>query len=41
LGLMKRIARLHLDEKTLRFLARDEKLSSMEEILEEADDNFG
>jgi mannitol/fructose-specific phosphotransferase system IIA component (Ntr-type) len=41
LGLMKRIARLHLDEKTLRFLARDEKLTSMEEILEEVDDNFG
>jgi mannitol/fructose-specific phosphotransferase system IIA component (Ntr-type) len=40
-GLMKRIARMHLDEKTLRFLARDEKLSSMEEILEEVDDNFG
>jgi len=37
---MRRIAKLHLDEKTLRFLARDEKLASLEEIFKEVDDSF-
>jgi PTS system fructose-specific IIC component len=41
LNIMKRIAKLHLDEKTLRFFARDEKLSSLQEIFKEVDDSFG
>jgi mannitol/fructose-specific phosphotransferase system IIA component (Ntr-type) len=40
LDIMKRIARLHMDEKTLRFLAKDEKLSTLQEIFKEADDSF-
>ena len=40
LDIMKRIARLHMDEKTLRFLATDEKLSTLQEIFKEADDSF-
>lgn len=40
LNIMKRIARLHLDEKTLRFLARDDKLGNLQEIFKEVDDNF-
>jgi hypothetical protein len=37
---MKRVARLHLDEKTLRFLAKDDKLETLEEIFKEVDDAF-
>jgi mannitol/fructose-specific phosphotransferase system IIA component (Ntr-type) len=38
--IMKRVARLHLDEKTLRFLAKDDKLDNLEEIFKEIDDAF-
>ena len=38
--IMRRIAKLHLDEKTLRFLAQDEKLASLQEIFKEVDDCF-
>jgi mannitol/fructose-specific phosphotransferase system IIA component (Ntr-type) len=37
---MKRIARLHVDEKSLRFLAKSETLDSLQEIFREVDDNF-
>ena len=37
--IMKRIARLLWDEKTLNYLARDEKLRSLEEIFKEVDDH--
>lgn len=40
LDVMRRIARLHLDEKTLRFLARSETLDNLQEIFKEVDDNF-
>jgi PTS system fructose-specific IIC component len=40
LNLMKRIARLLLDEKTLRFLAKDETLGNLPEIFKEVDENF-
>jgi nitrogen PTS system EIIA component len=40
LEIMKRIAKLHMDEKSLRFLARDEKLSNLPEIFKEVDDTF-
>lgn len=40
LDIMKRIARLHLDEKTLKFLAKDEKFSTLQEIFKEVDDSF-
>jgi len=40
LGILRRIAKLHLDEKTLRYLARDEKLASLHEIFKEIDDSF-
>src|SRR3989442_5189049 len=40
LDTMKRIARLHLDEKTLRFLAKDETLEHLQEIFKEIDDYF-
>ncbi|MBI4605543.1 MAG: PTS sugar transporter subunit IIA [Planctomycetes bacterium] len=38
--IMRRIARLHLDEKTLRFLAKSETLDSLLEIFKEVDDSF-
>ena len=40
LDIMRRVARLHLDEKTLRFLAKDDKLETLEEIFKEIDDAF-
>lgn len=40
LDIMKRIARLHLDEKTLRFLAKDETLEHLQAIFKEVDDYF-
>lgn len=40
MAMMRRIAKLHLDEKTLRFLGSDEKLESLAEIFTEADDSF-
>jgi mannitol/fructose-specific phosphotransferase system IIA component (Ntr-type) len=40
LDVMRRIARLHLDEKTLRFLARSENLDNLQEIFKEIDDSF-
>lgn len=40
LDLMRRIARLHLDEKTLKYLATDERLVSLTEIFKEADESF-
>jgi mannitol/fructose-specific phosphotransferase system IIA component (Ntr-type) len=40
LDVMKRVARLHLDEKTLRFLAKDDALVSLEEIFREVDEYF-
>lgn len=38
--IMKRIARLHLDEKSLRYLARNEALDMLHEIFKEVDDSF-
>ena len=38
--MMKRIARLHLDEKSLRYLARNETLDTLQEIFKEVDDSF-
>ena len=38
--IMKRIAKLLFDEKTLRYLATDERLASLEEIFKEVDDHF-
>jgi len=38
--IMRRIARLHMDEKTLKFLARTVELQNLEEIFKEVDDNF-
>lgn len=38
--IMRRIARFHSDEKTLRFLAKNEDLESLEEIFKEVDDYF-
>lgn len=40
LEIMKRIALLHRDEKTLQYLARDAKLASLEAIFSEVDDEF-
>jgi mannitol/fructose-specific phosphotransferase system IIA component (Ntr-type) len=40
LDVMRRIAKLHLDEKSLRFLAKDDKLDTLVEIFKEVDDNF-
>ena len=40
LNIMKRIAFLHRDEKTLRYLARDERLRSLQEIFKEVDERF-
>ena len=40
LEIMKRIALLHRDEKTLQYLARDPKLASLEAIFKEVDDEF-
>jgi mannitol/fructose-specific phosphotransferase system IIA component (Ntr-type) len=37
--IMKRIAKLLWDEKTLKYLARDEKLQSLDEILREVDES--
>lgn len=39
LDVMKRVARLLMDEKTLKFLATAEKLASLPEILKEVDDS--
>jgi PTS system nitrogen regulatory IIA component len=40
LNLMKRIAMLHRDEKTLRYLAMDERLESLQAIFMEVDEQF-
>ena len=40
LDVMKRIARLHMDEKSLRFLEKSEIVDSLQEIFKEVDDNF-
>lgn len=40
LDIMKRIAMLHRDEKTLRYIAKDEKLKSLHVIFKEVDDAF-
>lgn len=40
IGLMRRIARLHMDEKTLRFMATSEELGNLQEIFKEVDDSF-
>jgi mannitol/fructose-specific phosphotransferase system IIA component (Ntr-type) len=40
LAVMKKIAMLHRDEKTLRFLATRANQESVTEIFKEADDNF-
>ncbi len=40
LDLIKRVASLHKDEKTLRYLASDEKLKSLEAIFKEVDEQF-
>lgn len=41
LDVMKRIAKLLMDEKTLKFLATAENLSSLPEILREVDESVG
>ncbi len=38
--LMRRIARFHMDEKTLRFLAKSQFLDNLQEIFKEVDDYF-
>ena len=40
LSVMKRIAMLHRDEKTLRYLAADEQLESLQAIFKEVDEQF-
>lgn len=40
LDIMKRIALLHRDEKTLRYIAQDAELASLQVIFREADDEF-
>ena len=40
LRIMKRIALLHRDEKTLRYLAKDEELESLQAIFKEVDEQF-
>ncbi|HZN59402.1 MAG TPA: PTS sugar transporter subunit IIA [Planctomycetota bacterium] len=39
-NIMRRIAKMHTDEKTLKFLASNTILESLEEILKEVDDSF-
>jgi mannitol/fructose-specific phosphotransferase system IIA component (Ntr-type) len=38
-GIMRQIAKLLWDEKTLKYLARDEKLENLQEIFKEVDDH--
>ena len=40
LDLMKRIALLHREEKTLQYIAKDEKLENLHAIFQEVDDGF-
>lgn len=40
IDVLRRIAKLHSDEKTLKFLAQSESLANLEEILKEVDDTF-
>ena len=40
LGIMRRIALLHRDERTLRYLAQDPELASLQAIFKEVDDEF-
>ena len=38
--LMRHVAKLHMDEKTLRFLAKSETFDNLQDIFKEVDDHF-